>query len=233
MAKEEPSWQAAQQPSKNRKKWADMAAEPPDKPKDYHQKDGECEEEWWEKDRKTTGKSWDAWWEEKEDQWQTWAKKKNWHDDDDEEESCASQATQKKCGSHKEKNKRRWLMNQCKDEDETEKEKIRLGALGASRLNRLMTRQNDRAMQLEAAKVAQAAAQNAASAAQAAQYTAQQWQALQEAQAYQQHASYQQGLWRHQGYGHYHAANAAHYHQYQWQHQGLPFWSVQLCLVHL
>lgn len=76
MAKEEPSWQAAQQPSKNRKKWADMAAEPPDKPKDYHQKDGECEEEWWEKDGKTTGKSWDAWWEEKEDQWQTWAKKK-------------------------------------------------------------------------------------------------------------------------------------------------------------
>lgn len=43
-------------------------------------------------------------------------------------------------------------MNQYKDEDETEKEKIRLGALGASRLNRLMTRQNDRAMQLEVPK---------------------------------------------------------------------------------
>lgn len=55
--KEEPSWQAAQQPSKNRKKWADMAAEPPDKPKDYHQKDGECEEEWWEKIGKPLAKA--------------------------------------------------------------------------------------------------------------------------------------------------------------------------------
>ena len=72
-------------------------------------------------------------------------------------------------------------MKTCKNESQEEKEKLKLGALGACRLKRLLDRQEDRKNKLEAAQLAQAAAANAAAAAQAAQAAAasaqwQQWQ---------------------------------------------------------
>ena len=109
-------------------------------------------------------------------------------------------------GSQKERAKRRWLMDSCKNESQEEKEKVKLGALGTSRMKRLLSRQEDRKNKLEAAQLAQAAAANAAAAAQAAQATAaaaqwHQWQMQQaqlEAQAMWHQQAYQAGQLQHQ-----------------------------------
>ena len=78
--KEEPDWEAEQVPRRNRKSWADLAAE---EKKEPAKKDGKHEQknEWWEEDWKKGGKKWDDWWEEKEEQWQAWSKNKRWEPD--------------------------------------------------------------------------------------------------------------------------------------------------------
>ena len=219
--KEEPDWEAEQVPSRNKKKsWADLAAEekkdPPKKDAHHGQK-----KEWWEEDWKKGGKSWDDWWEEKEGQWQAWSKKQRWKQDGEEteieneagpEREVASSSTQQKnkCGSQKEKAKRRWLMGTCKNESQEEKERLKLGALGGSRMKRLLSRQEDRKNALQIAEAAEKAAANAAAAAQAAQATAaaaqwHQWQ-VQQAQVVEA-----QAMWHHQAY-----YQGQHQHPQQW-----------------
>ena len=216
--KEEPDWEAEQVPRRNRKSWADLAAE---EKKEPAKKDGKHEQknEWWEEDWKKGGKKWDDWWEEKEEQWQAWSKNKRWEPDgeDTEEEEVPSSSTQKKnkCGSQKERAKRRWLMKTCKNESQEEKEKLKLGALRACRLKRLLDRQEDRKNKLEAAQLAQAAAGNAAAAAQAAQAAAasaqwQQWQ-MQQAQLVEA-----QAMWHHHAY---YQGQGGQPHQWGWHHQ--------------
>ena len=197
---------------------ADLAAE---EKKEPAKKDGKHEQknEWWEEDWKKGVKKWDDWWEEKEEQWQAWSKNQRWEPDgeDTEEEEVPSSSTQKenKCGSQKERAKSRWLMKTCKNESQEEKEKLKLGALGACRLKRLLDRQEDRKNKLEAAQLAQAAAANAAAAAQAAQAAAasaqwQQWQ-MQQAQLVEA-----QAMWHHHAY---YQGQGGQPHQWGWHHQ--------------
>ena len=211
--KEEPDWEAQPAQRRNRKSWADMVAE---EKKETAKKDDKHEEkdEWWKREWKKSGKSWDDWWED-EETWHEWYLRQRMVPDSDDtgaensdKEKPTSSNTWKKNrnGSQKERAKRRWLMDSCKNESQEEKEKVKLGALGTSRMKRLLSRQEDRKNKLEAAQLAQAAAANAAAAAQAAQATAaaaqwHQWQMQQaqlEAQAMWHQQAYQAGQLQHQ-----------------------------------
>ena len=206
--KEEPDWEAQPAQRRNRKSWADMVAE---EKRVTAKKDDQHEEkdEWWKREWKKSGKSWDDWWED-EETWHEWYLRQRMVPDSDDtgaensdKEKPTSSNTWKKNrnGSQKERAKRRWLMDSCKNESQEEKEKVKLGALGTSRMKRLLNRQEDRKNKVEAAQLAQAAAANAAAAAQAAQATAaaaqwHQWQMQQaqlEAQAMWHQQAYQAG----------------------------------------
>lgn len=95
-------------------------------------------------------------------------------------------------GSSKEKGRRKWAEHKAKEEGE-DVEVCKLGALGSSRMKRLITRQQDRLTVKEAAEAAERAAKQANEAAQAAQNTAQlaawSWQPWQ-SQQYQQQQDY-------------------------------------------
>ena len=88
-------------------------------------------------------------------------------------------------GSSKQKSKLRWAENKALQEGE-DPEMVKLGAMGASRMKRLVSRQEDRMSHKETVAAAERAAKDAAQAAQSAKDTAQlwAWQSWQWQQAY-------------------------------------------------
>ena len=177
--------------------WADMVEGNKDKelkknkePQGAKDEPMDEEEEWWRKDWQGSRKSWSDWWQEKEDEWREW---KRW-EEEEKEEAAAAEKQQKEAmkeeedeknvlvgkeakwknrnGSSKEKGRRKWAEHKAKEEGEDE-ELAKLGALGSSRMKRLVTRQQDRLTVKETAEAAERAARQANEAAQAAQNTAQ------------------------------------------------------------
>lgn len=198
--------------------WADMVEGNKDKellkkskePQAAKDEPMEEEEEWWRKDWQGSRKSWNDWWQEKDDEWTEW---KKWEEEEKEEAAAAEQQQKEamkeeegeknvlvgqeakwknRTGSSKEKGRRKWAEHKAKEEGE-DVEVCKLGALGSSRMKRLITRQQDRLTVKETAEAAERAAKQANEAAQAAQNTAQlaawSWQPWQ-SQQYQQQQGY-------------------------------------------
>ena len=174
------------------------------------------EEEWWTKDWKSSSMSWNDWWQKKEDEWQEWQAWKRWEEEQEEEDAkekdaklAATKTEEEKeeksvlqgkgarwtnrPGSQKEKGRMKWAQHKAKEEGYDE-DLVKLGALGSSRVKRLLSRQQDRMSQKETVEAAKEAAREAAQAAQSAQAVV--WQQYgyqwgQASQAYQWPQAYQ------------------------------------------
>ena len=161
-----------------------------------------------EKDWKDSRKTWNDWWQGKEDEWSDW---KTWEKEEEEAAAAKAREDQKqpaktkkeepeeernvlrgpearwknRTGSSKQKSKLRWAENKALEEGE-DPEMVKLGAMGASRMKRLVSRQEDRMSHKETVAAAERAAKDAAQAAQSAKDTAQlwAWQSWQWQQAY-------------------------------------------------
>ena len=193
---------------------------PKENAKDEPMEEENEEEEWWDVEWKKGGKSWDEWWQERQNEWAEWktwekdqerekgkenekntleetrAAKKEDGKEEEEVEKDALPGPQAKWknrnGSSKEKAKGRWAEKRAEELGE-DPGLFRLGSLGASRLRRLVNRQQDRLTQKETVEAALAAATEANQAAQAAQWSSwQSWQQVYQQQAYQQQAYQQQ-----------------------------------------
>ena len=193
--------------------WADMVdpsreKKQVEKEKEKNAKEEPMEEEWWEKDWKDSRKTWNDWWQEKEDEWSDW---KTWEKEEEEAAAAKAREDQKqpaktkkeepeeernvlrgpearwknRTGSSKQKSKLRWAENKALEEGE-DPEMVKLGAMGASRMKMLVSRQEDRMSHKETVAAAERAAKDAAQAAQSAKDTAQlwAWQSWQWQQAY-------------------------------------------------
>ena len=206
---EAPSSSAGSKASRNRTPvpkpvWADMVdpsreKKSLEKNKEKVAKDEPMEEEWWEKDWKGSSKTWNDWWQEKEDEWSEW---KKWEIEEEEEEAAAATAREdqkqpakskkeepeweknvlkgpearwtNRTGSSKQRAKLKWAEKKALEEGE-DPEMVKLGAMGASRMRRLVSRQDDRMSFKETVAAAERAAKEAAQAAQSANTTAQLW----------------------------------------------------------
>lgn len=209
--------------------WADLVDPTSKKPPPEGEAKDEPmdEDEWWVKDWKDGGQSWDEWWQEKEKEWREWKKWEREHLDEEEEAKAwekevamakeeeeeeekewekppAKWSWTNRNGSSKEKAKKAWAGHRAKEEG-LDEQVCKLGALGMSRVKRLLSRQQDRLTQKETVEAAREAAREANAAVQAAQnlaawqnhgyqqgYQACQWQAYSEQQAWAQHYMQQQ-----------------------------------------